>query len=299
MQQSRIFALSFLLIGFAVLAVRPLQAQIPPEFMGIWSQDACATGEPAIITGPTIAGLDDGLLIVFDDDEISTYRLNSQPIGDGWFEISMEDDDDPIFFKRQANRLFRVRERPRPNDENATPPSLNAENSVLTCASAPPRWQIPHGEVIEFLLKQPDLEPFCDGSDLALCLGELMKMADVTGDGELSAAETARAARIFVHFTSLISIGEDGQSEIEESELLKAVAGASVAGPLLARTLVFSFDYDGSGGLSLSELAQDRRFDQPIEYEPEFLIEVGGIFEDGLDGLGDLLGKLLGTISDL
>lgn len=298
MGQRKIIATTCFVIGLTLIALRPLQAQIPPEFIGIWAEDACETSEPAIITGPTLAGLEDGLLIVFDDDKISTYVLKSRPVGDNWFEISMNDGSDPSFFKRQANRLFRVRERPRPISGDGPPPSLDPTNSALLCNSAPPRWQIPHGEVIEFLLSQQALEASCDGSDLARCLGALMEMADVSGDGELSSAEISRAARIFVHFTSLIAVGDEGESEIDESEVLKAVAGASVAGPALARILALSFDYDNSGGLSLAELAQDRQFDQVIAYEPQVLIEVGGLFEDGLEGLSDLLEGLFEAIAN-
>jgi hypothetical protein len=321
---------------FQTILPHNAQAQIPSNFVGIWAVDGCENGEPAVITSSNIAGITDGVLIVFEDSEINSYALRSKDMGDGWFEVTMKDGSRPLFFKRDGDQLLRERMLPTPPNpapENLIPENLapqtpnteaptteapatepqtteppvtenldkeapsSGENAATNCSTAPARWQVPHGEVIGFLLRQQDLSTSCDGSDAAQCLGALMDEFDITGDGALGTAEISRAARVMVQFGALMDL-DDGESEIKEGELLATSAAASAVGTIVAKALLVSLDYDESGTLSVDELARDRRFQARTPYDPQNLLEFRDVLEDGIEGVGDFIADFFDDIGD-
>ena len=87
----------------------------------------------------------------------------------------------------------------------------------------------------------------------ATCVAGLFKLADVSGNGELSIAELARMGRVATYYATAMT-GEPA----EFVEILGGFAAAVAITPLLAKAIVASFDYDDSGALSLGELMQNR-----------------------------------------
>ena len=165
---------------FGFFAPHAAHAQTPDAIQGIWTAERdCSDGEFVMITGPTIAKLGDGLLIIFDDGEIKTYMLRARQARDGWTEVTLGDNNEVSFLKRDGNRLARREELPRietppgetppgaapPENQNGQAEVEDEGDFVIACETAPVRWQVLHGEAINFFLRQSALEPECDGSD--------------------------------------------------------------------------------------------------------------------------------------
>lgn len=152
------------------------------------------------------------------------------------------------------------------------------------CATVPAALAAQHGEGFALLAALEHLEAACAG-DAATCLGAVVAQADVSGDGQLGAAELARLVRGLGWVVAL----QEGASV----EALGATTGAAgLAGVLAARLLVESLDYDGNGRLSAMELGQDRLALGAARGTAAGRPFDGAMAEQGLDALRGLFSGL-------
>ena len=142
------------LAAFGLFAPHAAHAQIPDAIQGIWTAERdCSDGEFVMITGPTIAQLGDGLLIIFDDGEIKTYMLSARQARDGWTEVTLGDNNEVSFLKRDGNRLARREELPRLE----TPPGDPAGSRHSRSCSQPAEYRsYPRFAVMDPVLQNQD-----------------------------------------------------------------------------------------------------------------------------------------------
>ncbi len=273
----------------------PAQAQIPSEIIGIWSAEGCADPDSfIIISGPTIMQFEDGAVFRFGDGFIETDIVRASDGGDGWTQLKFgsnitrrvrldgdrlevdldpgapdpaervpqeapEDESEDGAQDEEANGADSDAEAQAPQESAPLAPDTQ-RGFLERCQTAPARWQLPHGEVITFIQAQETLEATCSQADPAACIGGMIALADVTGEGALSVAEFARALRMIVHFAALVGFeDEERVATIREVEVLGAVGAAAIFAPILGRMLVSSLDYDSSNTVTLSEIMQDRQ----------------------------------------
>ena len=124
-----------------------------------------------------------------------------------------------------------------------------------------------HARLFDTHLQQ--LSAACTGNDgKVACINGFWKIADVSGDGQLSVAEITRILRIvsgkFVHedyakeyekFQSALTKG--GPRIPPESEEAVVVFGIATTGPILSHAIIGNFDYNDNGLLSKSEVLHD------------------------------------------
>ena len=124
-----------------------------------------------------------------------------------------------------------------------------------------------HARLFDTHLQQ--LSAACTGNDRKVaCINGFWKIADVSGDGQLSVAEVTRILRIvsgkFAHedyakeyekFQNALTKG--GPRIPPESEEAVVVLGIATTGPILSHAVIANFDYNDNGLLSKSEVLHD------------------------------------------
>lgn len=115
------------------------------------------------------------------------------------------------------------------------------------CEAVPFPFSLLHGEAAAVLLAlDAAVEPCSAGAPD--CLGKVFSAFDKWPDGELRVAELSRAMRLALYL---------GVATGDSQRIEKLVAGTSAAvvfAPLLAMTVIASYDYDGSDSLSFEEI---------------------------------------------
>ena len=124
-----------------------------------------------------------------------------------------------------------------------------------------------HARLFDTHLQQ--LSATCTGNDgQVACINGFWKIADVSGDGQLSVAEITRILRIvsgkFAHEDYSkeyqkfqIALTKGGPKIPPESEEAIVVLGIATTGPILSHAIVANFDYNDNGLLSKSEVLHD------------------------------------------
>ena len=124
-----------------------------------------------------------------------------------------------------------------------------------------------HARLFDTHLQQ--LSAACTGNDgKVACINSFWKIADVSGDGQLSVAEITRILRIvsgkYAHqdyakeYEKFQSVPTKGGTKIPpESEEAMVVLGIATTGPILSHAVIANFDYNDNGLLSKSEVLHD------------------------------------------
>lgn len=122
---------------------------------------------------------------------------------------------------------------------------------LVRCTALPSVFSAIHGEGIAFLHALETMEPPCSGNNIKLCGDAFMAYADVNGDHRLTAAELSRVARGATWAAQMAGGTND-------FELVSGLGASMVAGLAVAEVIVHSYDYDGSGSVTIDELLKDR-----------------------------------------
>ena len=265
--------LGLLCLGSPALAA---DVEVPPEFHGLWGTPACS-GDATVLVYFSHGSLE-------INSEQTAYRpVQTLEAAGDW--VKQERDGVASFMRIADQSSLRVAvantpkeaaqpprpqkgqpqqkaQPPKPRLPLAGPPTERDPPDAWTytdytrCRVMPSAFAIPHGEAVAVLAGLDQLRAAC-GSNAAAsdaaCGTGLFKLADVSGNSEISIAELARVGRVATYFASTM-----GGEATPVGEILAAYAGAVAITPLLAKAIVASFDYDDSGALSLAELMQNR-----------------------------------------
>jgi hypothetical protein len=106
----------------------------------------------------------------------------------------------------------------------------------------------------------------CQGTTVERCAAAIFDVLDISGDGRLSVAEISRGLRAIGPLLAYdVVVG--GRTDIADpnvrfavgtTELFSGSLLASVTGRFVVDGVLRTYDFDGDGFLSLSELLQDR-----------------------------------------
>ena len=115
------------------------------------------------------------------------------------------------------------------------------------CEAVPFPFSLLHGEAAAVLLALDGAVEPCDAG-APDCLGKIFSAFDRWPDGELRLAELSRAMRLALYLG--VATGDSPRIE----KLVAGTSAAVIVAPLLAMTVIASYDYDGSDSLSLEEI---------------------------------------------
>lgn len=119
------------------------------------------------------------------------------------------------------------------------------------CESYADTVMLPYVELIGFI--RSDILPICASGSAEACIQTAFEYLDVHEDEDLRPAEIARGLRI----ASMLSLGVDQAQGRAEASDVGTIAALMPTYPLLGLAVVGQLDYDGSGGVSLQEVATD------------------------------------------
>ncbi|MCB9959103.1 MAG: hypothetical protein H6843_10920 [Rhodospirillaceae bacterium] len=239
-----------ILVGSSAVAFGQTAA-VPEDLRGVWATGACeAPGEVLIYTagGAIYLSIDEDFVI------LSTY-VKVDSFADGWFGFQeYEDTPDGTydFFARVEGDT--LHEGWPLNGSLTSPDELTPTDDRYVygrCDALPPTYALAFGEGMAFTAAIGDLAPTCTLATMDFCVRGFFDLADVSGNGELSAAEFGRLLRMYAQHAALV----EGMSV---RDLLARQAGATVVGAVAGQALVLAFDYDASGQVSLDELLAGR-----------------------------------------
>lgn len=223
-------------------------SQVPESALGIWSSEPCESTASAIFLGKDYA-------VAFETTS------NDGPT------VSMG----AVRWVGSAGAM---------TQHGATtflPPVAN-----LTECDALPSWAYASmAEAIALLLVMDELTNSCTRGNGRDCAESIFAFADVSDDNRISIAEMTRLVRAASVFTvyqamSRPNEGERPKTVVPIANLTGASVFLSLTAPIIMRSLVSSYDFDGDGFLTLDEVMQDR----------EALLEAS---------IGDAAGSSLGT----
>ena len=251
--------------------------EVPPDFHGIWATPACSSDAAVLVLfshgsleigGETTAYRAVQTLEAAGDwvkqerDGVASFMRLSDPVSLRLATANQPPEPPAPPPRPQQQQRGAQKSPAKPRLPLAGPPSPNdpadawSYTDFARCRNMPAIYAIPHGEAVAVLGGMDQLRAACGSnagaSDVACATG-LFKLADVSGNNEISIAELSRVGRVATYFAATM-----GGEPVPMLELLGAYAGAVAITPLLAKAIVSSFDYDDSGALSLAELMQNR-----------------------------------------
>ena len=141
-------------------------------------------------------------------------------------------------------------------------------DELQRCSALPVEFSVMFAESIAVFRELDALMARCLGEEMvaAECVALVFELVDVSEDGSFSKAELSRAVRAASFFVGYWANIEDSQDSFVPMEKLSmAWFVASALGPLVARNLIDSYDFDEDGRLSLEELLQDRLPEEGIQ----------------------------------
>lgn len=142
------------------------------------------------------------------------------------------------------------------------------EKDLVQCPDLPGNYYALFGEAIALFRAAGSIARKCEAGDDGRCLEAAFGFVDVTGDGQLTAAEIARVIRALSFFVGY-GIAESqkkksGGGPVKLGDVVLPVALANLLSPLFANSLIDSYDFDGNEAISLEELLQDRGPDKLV-----------------------------------
>lgn len=220
-----------------VLAALPARGDpIPDRVTGIWSVTACGDDDLTVLLEPNTA-------MMFEDR------------GEG-FQVAI------ARAEWLAGSIILTVEGEM--GEWILPPLDN----LSRCEELPVAFSLLFAEAVTLFRHFDEIEDHCVGDDVSAvrCVSFVFNIIDVSGDGVFSQAELSRAGRAAGFFISYaLAVEESQYAFVPMDELSLAWIASSLLGPLFASNLISSYDFDGDGFLSLSELMQDRTPEKGIE----------------------------------
>lgn len=138
------------------------------------------------------------------------------------------------------------------------------------CDRLPSRYYALFGEALALFEAFDQIARACEGENGQDCLDAAFRFADVSGDGELGPAEISRVLRAVAFFLTYEGVVANRKNvtdpwealQVPVTDLAGGAAVASFVSPFFSDNLVSSYDFDGSGAVSLAELMQDRGADE-------------------------------------
>lgn len=161
----------------------------------------------------------------------------------------------------------------RPSGEVILGTSFEAKKQ---CDRLPPKYYALFGEALALFAAFDRIARSCEQRSGLGCLEAAFRFADVSEDGELGRAEISRVLRAFAFFLAYEAIvanrlankkdvrGPWEVLQVSVTDLAGAAALASFVSPFFSDNLLSSYDFDGSGAVSLAELLQDRGADELV-----------------------------------
>jgi hypothetical protein len=227
------------------------------EWMGIWSEDCSNPDEFFTLLNQTHV-----LTLSVRDDEVYYSELESSWLNDPDLEFELNQNELSWIFRTTGGDDIYIDQR---------------------CEQLPPTLSLLHGEAARFFFSSSGIATQCLSSREA-CAAAMMSTFDMANTGGLNEADIARLLRIATYFGTLDTW--NSTASFEDLWLGQALA-ASVA-PLLARTLIRNFDYDGDQQLSAQEIAMDRA-----------LFDATLLAPNATSGSGDRLREMLDQLEQL
>lgn len=136
------------------------------------------------------------------------------------------------------------------------------------CGVLPGLLPVLFAEAVAVFGRLDDVDRLCEGAErnVSRCISVVFDIIDVTDDGRFSKAEISRAIRaagFFIGYRRLLSERSDPFVPLEDMVIVQLATSA--LGPFVADNLIGSYDYDGDGSVSPSELLQDRNPEKGFE----------------------------------
>jgi hypothetical protein len=243
------------LLGAWALCAAAAQAQdLPAGVLGTYAAGPKACGAPDAVLHLTPRSVVTWEKVGDEAGNDRLIRIDTTRAQGDWLLATGTGDDLPRVLLRQSGEgdqagidevvpSEKMRDDQLPGD---TPP-----RHFVRCTTVPPAFAALHGEGLAFLHALETMEPACTGNDLKACGDAFMAYADVTKDGKLTAAELARVGR-GATWVAQMAIGT------RDAELAVGMASSALVSLAAAEILVHSYDYDGSGSITLDELLKDR-----------------------------------------
>lgn len=265
----RVSALVPLIAGFALLGVTAVFGQ-SAQAPGQASSPAPAPGWPATLPSGIYASPD-----CEAPSEIWVIAAGQELFADGdhFYLAELEPQSDPIIHGWRRYEGFFARAFPTGPVEyvtwvgeegaepegagwiDALPPTLAGLDEEkwfgirhVPCAAVPLPFSALHGESANFMLAVEPAIAACSGGE-GDCIGAMFAAVDKHPDGRLVTAELSRFVRVLLH------LGIASQDEPKADESAGAQVASLAVAPLAATAIIASYDYDGDGSLSPSELA--------------------------------------------
>ncbi|MBM9514876.1 hypothetical protein [Desulfogranum marinum] len=130
-----------------------------------------------------------------------------------------------------------------------------------TCKKLLPQHYSMFGEAIAILEASDKIAATCMAGGEEACINTIFQFIDVTGDGQLTVAEVSRVARGLAFFVSTSFANRQTQHPgipVPFENIYFGTSAIGLLGPMFAKNLIASVDYDDNGKASLDELLQDR-----------------------------------------
>lgn len=227
---------SIFLVGFAaalVLGTLPAVADpVPDQARGIWSEGSCEPGKTHYL-------LNSGFVITFLSQKGQTKLIFG-----------------PVQWAAGAPLLQR------PEGMMLLPPV----STLQRCQALPAEYYAWFGESIALFQAYDEALQRCEGTTVERCAAAIFGVLDIARDGRLSVAEISRGLRAIgplLAYDVIVS----GRKEVADpqarllvgtTELFSGSLLASVTGRFVVDGVLRTYDFDGDGFLSLSEILQDR-----------------------------------------
>jgi hypothetical protein len=239
------------LLGACALCVTAAHAQdLPAGLLGTYAAGPQACGAPDAVLHLTPRSV-----VSWDKDgDDRLIRIDTTRAQGDWLLATGTGDELPRVLLRQSG------EGDQAGVDEVIPPEKTRDDKLpgdaplrhfARCSALPPAFAALHGEGLAFLHALEAMEPACTGNDLKACGEAFMAYADVTKDGKLTPAELARVGR-GATWVAQMAIGT------HDAELAIGMASSALVSLAAAEILVRSYDYDGSGAITLDELLKDR-----------------------------------------
>jgi len=229
-----------------VVSAGSYATDVPKQFRGTWAYPSCAQPIETVLLYHQAY-----LWIGSRGTELRGVSLAKAQPAD-WTRVE-DSNGTPYFFKLNSPERLAETFLPRGATKQATPTKDWGSVVYESCkGQLPDELVLLHGEPVSLLNLIEDIAPWCS-TDRARCVKALFNALDVSGNGSLSKAEIARAVRIGAYLAAV-----SGNEYPSSAQLMGVNLAAIRMGPEISGAIIDSFDYDNSGGVSLSELSLNR-----------------------------------------
>lgn len=144
------------------------------------------------------------------------------------------------------------------------------------CDTVPSLYRVLFGEAVALFEAFDHINAACEVGSSLDCVRAAFDFADVNGDRRLTHAEISRvfrAAAFYVGYEASLAAAERrggtaasglARLQVGQQDLLAATALGTIIAPFITSNLIASYDYDGTGSITLEEMLQDRGSDHIV-----------------------------------